>query len=129
MANISKPKHAILLFLQVLFLAFAAFCVYSGFSIIGMLALFGALVLDRRLRHLRFPALRHSKPPFSVTKRQWLAGLAFFAALAVATVWLFHDAATGYGNGVVRLYTFLFALLLCSLWCGGLFIRWFLWWF
>ncbi len=128
MANYSKPKYALLLVAQVLLLAFAAFCIYFGVTIIGVLAIFGVLALIRSSRRLRFPALRRGEPPFSIKGWQWLVGLVL-VVLAVAITWLFHDAATGYKGGVAPLYTFLAAFLFCSLWWGELFMRWFKWWF
>src|SRR5690349_18211678 len=99
-AEFSKLKYAPLLVAQVLLLAFAAFCVYFGATIIGAVAIFGVLALVRASRRLRFPALRRSKPPLSIKSWQWLVGLVLLVVLAIAITWLFHDTTTGYKGGV-----------------------------
>ncbi len=135
MAAPPKLKRAISFILQALLLAFAAVCmlVYGqhNFAIrsVGLLALFGGLVLVRNSRQSSSAVRIQNKPAFSVKPRQWLVGLALVVALAAALAWLFYDAATGYRSGVAPLFAFIAAGLSCSLWWGGLFMRWFMWWF
>ena len=128
MAEYSKLKYALLLVAQVLLLASAAFCIYFRATILGALAIFGVLALVRSSRRLRFPALRRSKPPFSIKSWQWQVGIALLVVLVAAIAWLFQDAATGY-KGVVPVYFFAAAGTLCSLWWIEIFARWFKWWF
>jgi len=120
--------------LQVLLLAFAAVCMFYGqhnFAIrsVGLLAIFGCLVLVRNSRRPSSAVRIHDRAAFSVKRWQWLVGLALVVALAAALAWLFYDAATGYGSGAAPIYAFISAMLFCSLWWGTILMRWFKWWF
>ena len=129
MAEFSKLKYAFLIAMQVLLLAFAALCTHWGATFIAVLAIFGALVFIRSARRLRFPILRRSKPPFPIKSREWLVGAGLFVVLVAATTWLFHDAQVGYKSGSAPIVVFLAAMLVCGVWWGRIFMRWFMWWF
>lgn len=127
-----KLKRAMSLTLQVLLLAFAAVCMFYGqhnFAIrsVGLLAIFGGLVLVRNSRQSSSAIRSRNRPAFSVKPWQLLVGLALVVALAAAIVWLFHDAATGYTSGTAPVYVFIAVGLFCSLWWGTIFMRWFMW--
>jgi hypothetical protein len=129
MAATPKLKRALSLTLQALLLAFAAVCIFYGqhnFAIrsVGLLAIFGGLVLIRNSRRSSPAILVHSRPIFSVKPWQWLVGLVLVVALACALAWLFYDAATGYRSGIVPVYVFIAATLFCGSWWGAIFIRW-----
>jgi len=134
MAATPKLKRALSLTLQALLLALAAVCIFYGkhnFAIrsVGLLAIFGSLVLVRNSRRSS-PSIRvHNRPAFSVKPWQWLVGLVLVVTLAAALTWLFYDAATGYKSGTAPIYVFIAAGLFCSLWWGTMFVRWFMWWF
>jgi drug/metabolite transporter (DMT)-like permease len=132
MAATPKLKRALFLTLQALLLAFAAVCIFYGqhnFAIrsVGLLAIFGGLILVRNSRRSSSAIRVHNKPTFSVKPWQWLVGLVLLVALAAALAWLFYDAATGYGSGIAPIYVFIAATLFCSLWWGAIFIRWLSW--
>jgi drug/metabolite transporter (DMT)-like permease len=109
--------------LQVLLLAFAGVCILYGqhnfaIRLVGLLAIFGGLVLVRNSRRPS-PAIRiNVRAAFSVKPWQWLVGLALVAIFAAALAWLFYDAATGYRSGTAPIYVFGTATLLVSLWWG-----------
>jgi hypothetical protein len=128
MAEFSKLKYSVLLASQVLLLALAVLCVHFGANVVGAVAILGMLVLVRYAQKYRFPVLRRSKPPCPIKSWQWATGLAFLVILAATTVWLFHDSATGAKGSGALLYAFIAALLLCTFWWLGLFMRWFAWW-
>ena len=134
MAATPKLKRALSLASQALLLAFAAACIFYGqhnFAIrsVGLLAIFGGLVLVRNSRR-SIPSIGvPNRPAFSVKPWQWLVGLVLVVALAAALAWLFYDAATGYRSGAAPIYVFIAAGLFCSLWWGTIFMRWFMWWF
>jgi hypothetical protein len=134
MAAPHKLKRVMSITLQVLLLAFAAVCMFYGqhnFAIrsVGLLAIFGGLVLVRNSCRASSTFRIHNRPVFSVKPWQWLVGIALIVVLAAAIAWLFYDAATGYTSGTAPIYVFIAAGLFCSLWWGGISMRWFMSWF
>jgi uncharacterized YccA/Bax inhibitor family protein len=134
MAAHKKLKVTLLFALQALLLVFAALCMFYGqhnFVIrsTGILAIFAGLGLVRATRRVRFGTSLQSKPSFTVKRRQWLVGVALVLVLAASYAWLFHTAAPSYTGSLAPLWFFVAAFLACSVWWGGLFIRWFVWWF
>ena len=134
MAAPHKLKRAMSLTLQVLLLVFAAACMFYGqnnFAIrsVGLLAIFGSLLLVRNSRRSSSTVRIHNRPVFSVKPWQWLVGIALIVALAAAIAWLFYDAATGYTSGTAPIYVFIAAGLFCCLWWGAISMRWFMSWF
>ena len=132
MATTHNLKRALSLTLQALLLVFAAACIFYGqhnFAIrsVGLLAIFGGLVLVRNSRRSSQAIRGHNRPAFSIKPWQWLVGLVLVVVLAAALAWLFYDASTGYGSCVAPIYAFIAATLFCSLWWGAIFMRWLNW--
>lgn len=129
MTTTHNLKRVLSLTLRALLLAFAAACIFYGqhnFAIrsVGLLTIFGGLVLVRNSRRSSQAIHGHNRPAFSIKPWQWLVGLALVAVLAAVLAWLFYDAATGYRSGAAPIYALIAATLFCSLWWGAIFMRW-----